>query len=374
MRYCKRCLTPDTRPRLTFDEEGVCSACKFAELKKKIDWDARKKTLSKLLDGYRRDDGWYDCIVPWSGGKDSGAIAYRLKYEFGMNPLLVTVAPQLITEEGKINRRRLLDQGFDHLLYTPNPKIHRKLSRKTFLEHGDGWMAWSQAVNTVPVRVAVSLNIPLIAHAEHESEYSGLTSDEKDARVSDFEDFAYFLEKRKKMMFGVDPREWLDDEITLKDLQPYMYPPLKEIKRVGVRCIFWSNYFRWSSYQNYLFAKDHWNFQTNLDGRTEGTFTDYDSIDDKLDGIYYYMQYIKFGFGRTIRDASRKIQCGEITREEGLKLARKYDGEFPEKYFKDFLEYNDITEEDFWKVVDSFRSPDIWEKKDGEWGLKYPPE
>jgi N-acetyl sugar amidotransferase len=379
MRYCKKCLMPDTRPGIIFDEEGVCMGCRHAEQRRRVNWNTRRKEFVKLLAKYKRKDGGHDCIVPWSSGKDSSTVAHRLKFEFGMNPLLVKVAPQIETEEGRENRERFLNQGFDFVQVTLNPKVHKKLSRKFFLKRGDPWFVWSQAVAAVPYRIAVNFNIPLIVYAEHgESMYGGKVRSEKDRKERDIT-FA-------KEVWGMsDPKKWAGNGITLNDVEIYRYPPLKEIKKAGIKAIYFGYYFKWVAYRNYLYAKKHWNFQsqkqghtivdwpgTTKKGRTEGTFTNFDSIDDKLDGIYYYLQYIKFGFGRAVRDASRAIQAGIINRKEGLKLAKKYDGEFPKRYFKDFLEWTGVTEKEFWKVVDSFRSPDIWGKKDGKWKLKYP--
>ena len=379
MRYCKRCLMPDTRPRIMFNGEGVCNACEYAEQKRQIDWKERRREFDVLLNNCRAKNGYWDCVVPWSSGKDSSAIAHRLRFELSMHPLLVTVAPQVQTEEGKHNQTVLLELGFDHLLFTLNPRVHKKLSKKHFIQYGDPWMAWSQAINSIPVKVAVDFNIPNIFYAEHgETEYGGKVLSKKHQKERD-------LTEVREIMVGHDPKEWVDDEISLKDLAPYMYPEKKDIERVGVKAHYFAYYRKWNSIDNYFYSKKHWDFMTVQEGhtdfdlpgvpqkgRTEGTFTNYDSIDDKLDNIYYYLQYIKFGFGRAVRDASRLIQNGVITREEGLKLARKYDGEFPSRTFEDFLEWTNISEEEFWNVVDSFRSPDIWKKVDAEWCIKFP--
>jgi len=372
---------PSTRPRVTFNEKGICNACEYAEKKKKIDWQKRRGELEKLLDKCRSKKGYWDCIVPWSSGKDSSMVAHRLKFEFNMHPLLVTVAPQIQTDEGRHNRDVFLDLGFDHILFTLNPKVHKRLSKRHFMQYGDPWMAWSQAVNSIPVKVAVDLNIPNIFYAEHgETEYGGKVLSAKHQRERD-------LKEVREIMIGHDPKEWVDEEISLTDLAPYIYPETKDIERVGIKAHYFGYYHRWNAYENYLYAKRNWDFMTVQEGhtdfdlpgierkgRTEGTFTNYDSIDDKLDNIYYFLQYVKFGFGRAVRDASRLIQNGVITREKALGLARKYDGEFPARTFRDFLNWNDISESDFWKTVDSFRKPDIWKKEKNEWCLKYPLE
>lgn len=365
--YCKKCLMPSSRPRIVFDEDGVCNACRNAEYKwKNIDWGRRKEEFLRLIGQFRSKDGSWDCIVPWSGGKDSSTVAYKLKYEFGMNPLLVTFSPQLPNEVGNSNREALIQQGFDHLFFRPDQRVHRKLSRRFFIERGNQKVAWDAGVNVIPVRVAVRFKIPLIFYAEHgESEYGGKVLTMESLKLRDFTEVI-------EHQIGDDPRNWIDDEITRNDLNPYIYPNFDVIREVGIKALYFGYFFKWSSYENYLYIKDKFNFRTALEGRTEGTFTNFDSLDDKSDNLYYYMQYIKFGFGRAVRDASRMIQNKQLSRNEGLRLARLYDHEFPELYFREMIEYLKLTKEEFYKFVNKHRNPEIWVNKNGQWKLRYP--
>jgi N-acetyl sugar amidotransferase len=365
--FCKKCLMPNSRPRVVFDEQGVCNACRHAEVKwKNIDWEARRKEFLKLLEPYRSKRGEHDCIVPWSGGKDSSYIAYRLKFEFGMNPLLVTFSPQVPNEVGSHNREALIQLGFDHQFFRPNQAVHRKLARRFFIERGHQKVAWDTGVNTIPVQAAVQAKIPLVFYAEHgESEYGGKVLNEESHKTRDFTEVI-------EHQIGDDPRNWVGDGITIKDLQPYLYPDLQEVAKVGVRAFYFGYFFKWSSYENYLYIKDKFDFRTCPTGRTEGTYTDFDSLDDKSDNLYYYMQFIKFGFGRATRDASRMIQNKQLTREQGLEYAQKYDHEFPALFFKDMLEYLRLSESEFYSIVDKHRNPEIWKKENGNWVLRYP--
>ncbi len=367
--YCKRCIMPNSRPRITFDEDGICNACRNAEEKwKDVDWNARKEEFLQLIEPFRSKNGYWDCIVPWSGGKDSSSIAYKLKFEFGMNPLLVTFSPQIPNEVGNHNREALIQLGFDHVFFRPNQKVHRKLARRFFIERGNHKVAWDAGINAIPVKVAVDFNIPLIFYAEHgESEYGG-----KVLRVESqkFRDFTEVIEHQ----IGDDPCNWVDEEITLNDLNPYIYPKIERVRKAGVKALYFAYFFKWSSYENYLYIKEKIDFQICPAGRTEGTFTNFDSLDDKSDNLYYYMQYIKFGLGRAVRDASRMIQNRQLTRQEGLELARKYDHEFPALYFQDMLDYLQIREEEFYELVDKHRNPEIWTKENEGWKLRYPLE
>ncbi|MGV8056593.1 MAG: N-acetyl sugar amidotransferase [Smithellaceae bacterium] len=364
--YCKKCLMPNSRPRIVFDDKNVCNACRNAESKQEIDWEARKKEFFDLVEPYRSKDGSWDCVVPWSGGKDSSAIAYRLKFDLGMNPLLVTFSPMIPNEVGNHNREEMIKLGFDHMFFRPDQSVARKLARRFFIERGNPKVAWDAGVNVIPVKVAVKFKIPLVFYAEHgESEYGGKVLKEESKKIRDYTEVI-------EHQIGDDPRNWADDEIDLKDLNGYVFPDLKEIAQVGVKAMYFSYFFRWSMFENYQLIKSKFDFHLNPKGRTDGTFTNFDSLDDKIDNLYYYMQFIKFGFGRTVRDASRLIQNGHMSRREALELARRYDAEFPYECFRDNLEYLGMTEEEFHNIVDMHRNPEIWKKESNEWLLRYP--
>ncbi len=365
--YCKKCLTPNSRPRVVFDAHGVCNACLNAEEKKKIDWDARRREFLEYVERYRPRSGPYDCIVPWSGGKDSSAIAHKLKFEFGLNPLLVTFSPLLPNELGIHNREEMLKLGFDHFMVRPNQKVARRLSRRFFIERGNPKVAWDAGINSIPVQVAVKFGIPLLFYAEHgESEYGGRVLSEEHRKVKDLTEI---LENQ----IGDDPQNWVDDEISERDLATYIYPDADAVAQAGVKAMYFSYFFKWSMYENYNYIRDKIDFKLDPKGRTDGTFTNFDSLDDKIDNLYYYMQYIKFGFGRTVRDASRLIQNGHITREEGYDLVCKYDDEYPQSFMDENLEYLGLSETEFQNLVDSHRNSEIWKFEGNQWKLRFPP-
>jgi len=367
IRYCSRCLMPDTRPRVVFDAEGVCNACRNAEAKASIDWDARRREFLDYVDRYRAKDGPYDCIVPWSGGKDSSYIAWRLKFEFGLNPLLVTFSPLVPNEVAVHNREEMLKLGFDHLMIRPNQKVARRLARRFMIERGNPKVAWDAGVNAVPIQVAVRYNIPLVFYAEHgESEYGGRVLSEESKKIRDI---AEVLEHQ----IGDDPHNWVDDQITESDLAPYLYPNIEAVERVGVHALYFAYFFRWSIRENYDVVASKINFMTDPKGRTDGTFTNFDSLDDKIDNLYYHMQFIKFGFGRATRDASRQIQNGHMTRAQGLELVRKYDDEFPISGLQENLDYLGMSEPELTQIVDRHRNQEIWKFEANQWKLRFPP-
>ncbi|MEK9673579.1 MAG: N-acetyl sugar amidotransferase [Rhodospirillaceae bacterium] len=365
--FCKTCLMPDTRPRIVFDADGICNACHTARGKDSIDWAARREEFLDYVDRFRPKDSLYDCIVPWSGGKDSSAIAWKLKFEFGLNPLLVTFSPLMPSGVAAHNREEMIKAGFDHLMVRPNQHISRHMARRFFIERGNPKIHWDAGINSVPVRTAVNYKIPLLFYAEHgESEYGGRVLSEEHRKVRDFTEV---LEHQ----IGDDPYNWMDGVVEEKDLALYLYPDLPEVEEVGIKALYFAYFFRWSMKENYDYIKDKIDFQLAENGRTDGTFTNFDSLDDKIDNLYYYMQFIKFGFGRAVRDACRMIQNNHMTREKGLELARRYDAEFPKSYHDEHLDYLSLSEAEFQEIVDKHRDPQIWENRGNEWVLKNPP-
>lgn len=371
MRYCKECVMPDTRPRIEFDEEGICNACRYAKKKRKIDWDARKEIFKEILDKYRfKDPMKYDCVIPVSGGKDSTYIAYMMKNEYKMNPLAVTFASNMYTDVGFKNAENFKKIGIDHILFTPNREVLKKLSRKMFVEYGDPFIPWVTGVYSIPIRVAVNFKIPLVIYAESgEAEYGGST--EKD---DDFEIRETDLRKFVRTGDAKDwkyPENWANEEISLSDLKPYIFPSQEELDSAGVKPIYFGYFHYWDDYENYKFVKEKIGFN-EVEGRKEGTYTAYSSIDDKLDDVYMHLMYLKYGFARATKDACKDIRAGRLTRDEAIELVRKYDGELPYQYLRDVLNFLDMDEREFWRVMESFRNKEILEEVGDEWRLKNP--
>ncbi|MCJ8166421.1 N-acetyl sugar amidotransferase [Pontibacter sp. E15-1] len=364
--YCKKCTVSNQRPRIIFDEEGVCSACRFAEFKKsKIDWGKREEELIALLDKHRRNDGSYDVLVPCSGGKDAAYIAHELKHKYGMNPLTVTWAPHLYTEIGWQNLHNMTRVGdLANILGTPPGETHRKLTKLAFEILGDPFQPFIYGQTNFPLQTAVRYQIPLIMYGENgEVEYGG------DMKNAFSPTRNYKTDHVKHYFSGLAPEDLVRYGIKENDLVPYMAPPNEELDRLGTELHFYGYYKKWVPQENYYYCVENTGFQANP-VRSEGTYSKYASLDDKIDGYHYYLAFIKFGLGRCTSDTAHEIRDGHLTREEGVALVNRFDGEFPKKYFQTFLEYCDITEDYFWEVVDSWRSLHLWEKVEGEWKLK----
>jgi N-acetyl sugar amidotransferase len=365
--FCKRCTVSNQRPRITFNEEGVCSACQFQDFKRtQIDWEKREQELISLCNSHRKSDGSHDVIVPCSGGKDGGFVAHQLKYRYGMNPLCVTWAPLRATDIGRQNLDNFILAGFDHILGTPNPKVTRKLTQLSFTHIGDPFQPFIYGQTNFPLQIAVKHGISLIMYGENgEVEYGG---DMKNAFLPTRE----IVDHDKHYFSGFPPEYWERFGISAADLSPFMPPAYKDIKSNNTEIHFLGYYKFWDPQENYYYCKDNTGFMPNPE-RSEGTYSKYASLDDRLDGFHYYLGFIKFGIGRATSDTAHEIRDGKIDRDEGIALVRRYDGEFPAKYLQEFLEYCDITEDDFVAVVDSWRSDHIWNcKKDGDWELRYP--
>lgn len=363
--YCKKCVISNQRPRISFNSDGICSACLFSEYKHTmIDWDKRKKELEELCDTHRNKNGKWDVIVPSSGGKDSSYVAYMLKKEYGMHPLTVTWSPTLPTEIGKQNFENMIKSGFDNILGSANGIIHKKLSRITFMEFGDNFLPFIYGMINFPLQIATRFKIPLIFFGEDgELEYGGSLERYNKSELN--------MEYTVRSKFtSLSPEYWKPFGIDANELNYYLSPTLEELQSIGVQGHYFSYYENWKPERNYEIATEYIGFKPNPDGRSEGTYTNFASLDDKVDRFHYYMGFIKFGIGRATSDACHQIRDGILTRDEGVDLVQKFDDEFPNKYFKEFLDYMDMDEKTFHEIVDRFRRPIIWKKEKGFWKLR----
>lgn len=363
MKRCTKCIMPDTRPRLTFGADGVCAACEWAEIKKtKIDWEARRAELRTLCDSIRGKQR-YDCIVPASGGKDSTYVADKMKNEFGLNVLTVTITPPLETDIIQKNMMNFLNHGFDNIKVTPNPKIAQEINKYGFVEQGRPLLSWTSCLNSVMFRMAMDYHVPLIMFGEEgETEYGGSTA----LRYTPYYDIDVAIEV---YTYGNDPKQYTKthDE---RELSFWLYPSREALKESNFKVAHWSYYENWDSYEHYTFARDHYNMQA-AEGRNTGTYTSFGQLDTPLYKLHTYMMYLKFGFGRCLQDACIDIRGGRITREEAVELARKYDGEYIGEDIPVFLDYYQMTREEFDNVLDRHANKDLFEKKNGIWTPKF---
>ena len=383
--YCRKCVISNQRPNSTvefkslksekkatigFGEDMVCDACRYQEVKaKKINWEKREQSLIEMLDRFRRSDGGYDIIVPGSGGKDSAYAAHVLKYKYGMNPLTVTWAPHKYTEIGWQNFQNWMHiGGLDNILFTPNGRLHRYLTQQAFLNLLHPFQPFIVGQRIVGPLMAAKFGVKLVMYGENQAEY-GNNPDDNYKPTMDHKFFS--VGNPDEMIFGGKLVKDIiaEKKFLLNDFAPYIPPSADYLESKGVEVHYLGYYLKWDPQECYYYAVENTGFQANSE-RTEGSYSKYSSIDDKIDMFHYYTTLIKFGIGRATYDAAQEIRNNKITREEGVRLVQKYDQEFPLKYFKDFLEYIDINEDLFRKTVDNFRSPHLWFKENGEWNLR----
>ena len=350
IRFCTQCTISSMRPRITFDSEGVCSACRFAEKKKATDWVDRERELQALLDQHRARDGSFDVVVPVSGGKDGGFVAHQLKHRYDMNPLCVSFAPLLPTEIGQQNLAAFIRSGFDVIQCHPNGQAARKLARLAFEHMGDPFQPFIYGQTNFPLRVAAQEGIKLVMYGEDgEAEYGGSVKEPRASRKPEEHDAQYFS--------GKSPEFWEAYGLTSKELEIFQGPIYGA---QGTQIHFFGYYHKWTPQENFYYCSDHTGFTPNQE-RTEGTYSKYASLDDKLDGLHYYLAYVKFGIGRATSDSAHEIRDGHITRGEGIALVRKYDGEFPRRHFSEVCAYMGISEVEALAIINRWRSPEVWD-------------
>lgn len=385
--FCRRCVISNQRPSsavefkhtkeskketIHFDAEGICDACRYAEQKERVvDWDERKARLRELCDRFRSRNGSYDCLVPGSGGKDSVYAAMVLKNDYGMHPLTVTWAPHLYTDVGWRNHQAWIHRGgFDNFLFTPDGQVHRALTQLAFRNLLHPFQPFIFGQKNYAPKMALRMRIPLVFYGENEAEYGNAVKENTSAK----RDLSYFARAGKaneQLYFGGVPLEELPRHgIEPGQIEPYLPADTDALNELGVEVHYLGYYIKWVPQENYYYAAEHIGFQAN-DDRTEGTYSKYNSIDDKTDPYHYWTTLVKFGIGRATYDASQEIRNGHIAREEGVALVHRYDHEFPRKYFADFLDYLAMEEIEFFEIADSFRSPHLWKKTNEGWVLRH---
>ena len=377
IQFCKNCVVSNQRPRTEFNKEGLCSACEWAREKDfVVDWEKRERELEALLDKYRSNNGNFDVVVPGSGGKDSAFVAHQLKTRYGMHPLTCTWSPFEYIDIGWQNLQNFIHAGFNNILGQPDALIHRKLARLAFVLKGDAWEPFAYGQKAWAFHIASRFNVKLIFYGENgELEYGGSTKYKTRPKEGPEEwEKEYYKGSGVNQLVEAGIQEGLigPNEIKSSDLQWYHPPSSEVIIKQGIEMHWYSYYHKWVPQENFYYAATHTGFETNNFGRSEGTYTKYVSLDDKLDGFHWYLSFMKFGMGRASRDVQQDIRRHHITRDEGIALVKRYDGEFPKRFFKWFLNYLGITEDFFWEVMNLYRKhSNVWEKVNNQWLLKH---
>ena len=386
VKFCKKCVMSNQRPAsaveflhnidskkttMNFDDKGICDACRTAETKEAIDWEKREKELIKLLDKYRKNDGSYDCLVPGSGGKDSAYQAHILKYKYGMNPLTYTWPPIMYTDYGYENWKNWIELGgFDNVTIKPNGKTMKLLTKLSIENIFHPFQTFFFGQKNLAPKIASKFGIELVFYGENEAEYGNPIADNK----TSLRDKAIFAAKNLDQIYlgGVSIKDLhTKHNLTKNDLNLFLPPTVDEIDKSNVSVRYLGYYLKWTPQEVYYYAVENTGFKARP-FRSQGTFSKYQSIDDKIDDLHFYTTYIKFGIGRATYDASQEIRNKHINRDEALALVKRFDGEFPDRYFNDVMEYLDINPNYFrTELSDKFRSPHLWKKTNGVWELRH---
>jgi N-acetyl sugar amidotransferase len=402
VRFCSKCVISNQRPNsaveythtrksnkktIYFDDQGVCDACRFAEKKHSgIDWLARDAELRELCDRHRSKDGSYDCIVPGSGGKDSFYASHILRTKYNMHPLTVTWAPHVYTEWGWRNFQKWIHAGHDNILMTPNGKIHRLLTRLAVDNLFHPFQAFMFGQKSLAPKMALLHNIPLVFFGENEAEYGNPIGDTESAK----RDWSYFTaEDQSKVSLGgvsvPDLKTYFGVED--HDLIPYLPADPNRIAEQKIEVHYLGYYMKWHPQSCYYYAVEHGGFEASPE-RTPGTYSKYNSIDDRIDDFHYYTTGVKFGLGRASYDAAQEIRSKDIERDEGVALVKRFDHELPERFADEIFQYLSMPEKDFPEasrmfespimtrdyfaaLADTFRSPHLWVHGSTGWELRH---
>ena len=348
MKRCTKCVMPDTRPGIRFNEEGVCQACLNYDARKNIDWDQRFAELAKLCGIHRKDTG-YDCIIAVSGGKDSHWQVHVMKELMGMHPLLVSVEDNFpMTDAGAHNIKNISEEfGCDIISLKPNIKDQKMVMKYTFEKYGSPTWYIDRMIYTYPLHMAKQWGIPLLVYGENISfEYGGIDDVESPSAARQIDN---------GVAGDIDISEiWPHIDSTL------LTPP----KNVGLEPVYLSYFMGWNSFDNYTFAQSR-GFKSLL-GEWERTnhVEGFDQIDTRGYLVHSWMKYPKYGHAAATDYGSKFVRYGIWNRESAMKMVEAKDHDLDPLMVRDFCEFMGYSTDEFWKIVNKFYNPDLFEWND----------
>jgi N-acetyl sugar amidotransferase len=344
LKRCKRCLLPETADAITFDEEGICSVCRNQEIKQQIDWAAKKQQLDELIEQYR-GKGAYDCIVPFSGGKDSTFTLWYLVTQYKVRPLVVSWDHGFYRPGVLRNRERTLQKlGVDFLSFTPNKRVVKKLMAEALRRKGDFCWHCHTGIFAFPMQMAVRFGVGLVFWGEPNAEYQSFYGYDEIEEVDERRFNRY-------VNLGITAEDMVGfvDGLTEQDLAPYTYPKLKDLMRLNYRSVCLGSFIPWDVKRQAEIIRTELGWEGD---QVEGVPPEYDyeKIECAVQGVRDYLKFIKRGMGRTNHLANIDIRNGRLTREEGERLQEQYDGKRPAS-LDEFLEYLNMDEEEFLDIA-----------------------
>jgi N-acetyl sugar amidotransferase len=362
MRYCTRCILPDTRPGLELGADGVCSACTAHGRRSEVDWAGRAQKFTEIVDRVKQLERPYDCVIPVSGGKDSTWQTVRC-LEAGLHPLAVTWRPPGRTDLGEANLRNLVELGVDHVDFQVDPRVERRFTVRAFERFGSTAIPMHLAIFNIPLTIAARFDVPLVIWGEDSAvEYVGTDNAGRSPRL----DGAWV--RRYGAVHGTTAESWQSDELSKRDLTPYFGPSDDELERKAIEAIFLGWFFPWDPVRTSEVAAAH-GFRSRMEGPRTGLYAHAD-IDDDFISIHHWMKWLKFGFTRTWDNLSLEIRNGRIARDEAVDVLRERGDETPRQDIESFANWTGISTERFFEIAESFRNTDVWTRRDGNWTIE----
>ena len=360
MKYCIKCVLPETRPNLKINRDGICNACETFKKRVTIDWQEKETEFNDLTKSIKSKGHSYDCVIPVSGGKDSTWQVVKA-LEYGLRPLCVTWKTPARNSIGDYNLQNLINIGVDHIDFSINPKVEKTFTRLAFEKIGIPLLPMHMAIHALPLKVALSYDIPLIIWGENPAIEYGATKRLQKSKIN----------SNWRRHFGVSggtlAEDWVGEELSLAELTPYRVPAYNE-KSSKIKSIFLGNYFKWDPKVVFSLAAEHG--LKKLEKPKTGLY-DFADIDDKfLVTVHHWLKWHKFGFTRTWDNLSLEIRNKRITRLEAIKTIKKFGEEKCDTEIEEFCNYINISKADFFVICDSLRAEHIWKKnKDGKFQI-----
>jgi N-acetyl sugar amidotransferase len=367
MKYCTKCVMPSTRPGISFNEDGVCSACQSYENRKKTNYNNRFEELKELCNKYRGMNGPdnYDCMIAVSGGKDSHFQVYVMKELMNMNPLLVSVEDNFPMTNAGMHNLKNISEAFGCDLITMKPNIHAQkiIMRKTFEKYGKPTYFLDRYIYTYPLHMAVKFNTPLLVYGENISyEYGGV-----DAK----ETYSSRDQITNGVASGISTEDLLDENLSMKDLNFFEPPTTDQLEKLDP--IYLSYFVEWNSFKNYEIAKKFGFRDLTHEWNRTHHVENMDQVDSRAYLVHSWLKYPKFGHASATDYASRMVRYGLITRDEAIALVKKHDHDLDPLCVRDFCTFTGYSEKEFWNIIDNIYNQDIFEKSNtGKWALKNP--
>lgn len=364
MNYCTRCVMPDTRPGISFDENGVCSACTSYENRKNVDYEKRFKELEELCEKYRGMNGpnGYDCMIAVSGGKDSHFQVHMMKNVLGMNPLLVTVEDNFPMTDAGIHNLKNISEVFscDLISMKPNIQAQKKSMRYTFERYGKPTYFLDRYIYTYPLHMALKFNTPLLVYGENISyEYGGADA---------VETYSAKDQINNGVAGGIPTEELINQGVSLKELNFFEPPSEEELEKLDP--IYLSYFVEWNSFKNFQVARKYGFHDLTHEWNRTHHVEDFDQVDSRAYLIHPWLKYPKFGHATATDYSARMVRYGLISRDEAFELVEKHDHALDPLAVRDFCEFLGYKESEFWQIVEQQYNTDIFQKnKLDEWVL-----